>query len=217
MRPTESATVPAEPIDRPAFDVLKATVELKTYPDTSRPAPVARHELLSPGCVLRDRYVIHERLGTGGRGIVFRAQDRYRASLPEAQQYVALKVLHSGPADSDEVINELRRELHCAQLLSHRNIVNVFEMDRDADVVFFTMELLDGALLSDVLERLRPRAMQRAQAWQIIKQLGAGLDHAHERGRCAVRSRDVPFRDPACHAGLCKLRIIGRPRRRPPR
>jgi serine/threonine protein kinase len=182
MRATDPAAEPADPLDRSEFDAMDPTIELKTYPEVSLPAALAGHEPVSPGDVLRDRYLICERLGTGGRGIVFRARDRYRASLPEAQQYVALKVLHAGPAGSDETINELRRELHCAQMLSHRNIVNVFEMDRDADVVFFTMELLDGELLSDVLERLRPAAMQRAQAWQIIKQLGAGLDHAHERG-----------------------------------
>lgn len=67
-------------------------------------------------------------------------------------------------------------------MLSHRNIVNVFELDRDADVVFFTMEFLDGELLIDLIERLRPAVMRRLQAWQLIRQLGAGLEHAHERG-----------------------------------
>jgi serine/threonine protein kinase len=182
MRPIETAADAAETLDRPACDATDPTVELRTYSSTPRPTSADAHDPISPGSVLRERYVILERLGTGGRGTVFRARDRYRASLPDAQQYVALKVLHAGPAGSDDTINELRRELYCAQRLSHRNIINVFEMDRDADVVFFTMELLDGALLSDVLERLRPRAMQRAQAWELIKQLGAGLDHAHERG-----------------------------------
>ena len=41
---------------------------------------------------------------------------------------------------------------------------------------------LDGELLSDLIERMRPAAMQRSQAWQIIRQLGAGLEHAHGRG-----------------------------------
>jgi hypothetical protein len=137
---------------------------------------------LSVGRILRDRYVIQERLGSGGRGTVFKALDRYRSSLPVAQQHVALKALHSGRDWSEQTIQELRRELHCGQMLSHRNIVNVFELDRDADVVFFTMEFLDGELLIDLIERLRPAAMQRLQAWQIIRQLGAGLEHAHERG-----------------------------------
>jgi serine/threonine protein kinase len=58
----------------------------------------------------------------------------------------------------------------------------VYELDRDGDVVFFTMELLDGEPLSSVIERLRPAAMRKSQAWQLIQQLGAGLAHAHERG-----------------------------------
>ena len=101
---------------------------------------------------------------------------------PTPHQYVALKVLHAGGDCSEQTLANLRLEFHCAQVLSHRNIVNVYELDRDGDVVFFTMELLDGELLSNVIERLRPAAMRRAQAWQLIQQLGAGLAHAHERG-----------------------------------
>jgi serine/threonine protein kinase len=137
---------------------------------------------ISVGRILRDRYVIQERLGSGGRGTVFKALDRYRSSLPDDQQSVALKAVQSGREWSEQSIEELRRELYCGQLLSHRNIVNVFEFDQDADVVFFTMEFLEGELLIDLMERLRPAAMQRLQAWQIIRQLGAGLAHAHERG-----------------------------------
>jgi eukaryotic-like serine/threonine-protein kinase len=152
--------------------MMQHPIERCSDPDTAASISVGR--------ILRDRYVIQERLGGGGT--VFKALDRYRSSLPDAQQYVALKILHSGHDCSEETIKELQRGLHGIQLLSHRNIVNVFELDRDADVVFFTMEFLDGELLIDLLERLRPPAMQRLQAWQIIRQLGAGLEHAHERG-----------------------------------
>jgi serine/threonine protein kinase len=137
---------------------------------------------ISIGRVLRDRYVIQEQLGSGGRGTVFKALDRYRSSLPAAQQHVALKVLHCGHDCPEQTIKELRRELDCGQVLSHQNIVNVFELDRDVDVVFFTMEFLDGELLSELIARLRPAAIRPLQAWQIIRQLGAGLEHAHERG-----------------------------------
>jgi serine/threonine protein kinase len=139
-------------------------------------------DFISLGRVLRDRYVILECLGTGGKGIVFRALDRYRASLPEAQRHVALKVLHPGSVDSEQTVRDLALELHCGQMLSHRNIVKVFELDRDGEVVFFTMELLDGELLSSLIARMSPTGMQRFQAWQIIRQLGAGLQHAHDRG-----------------------------------
>src|ERR1700691_6053874 len=51
------------------------------------------------GRVLRDRYVLLDRLGSGGKGSVFKALDRYRANLPEAQQYVAIKILHAAAAN----------------------------------------------------------------------------------------------------------------------
>ncbi len=137
---------------------------------------------METGRVLKDRYVIQEPLGSGGRGTVYKVLDRYRSSLPDAEQYVALKVLHTGCDCSAQTIEDLRHELLCGQVLSHPNIVNVFELDRDGDVLFLTMELLEGELLSDVIGRLRPAAMQRPQAMRIIRQTGAGLDHAHERG-----------------------------------
>jgi len=134
------------------------------------------------GQVLRDRYVLQERLATGGKGEVFKALDLFRTTLPDAQQYVALKILHARGDCSQQTLAKLRLEFHCAQLLSHRNIVNVYELDRDGDVVFFTMELLDGEPLSNLIERLRGATMRKSQAWQLIQQLGAGLAHAHERG-----------------------------------
>jgi serine/threonine protein kinase len=137
---------------------------------------------IAVGHVLRDRYVLGARLGTGGKGAVFKALDRFRATLPDAQQYVALKILQAGGDCSEETRANSRLEFHCGQVLSHRNIVNVYELDRDGDVVFFTMELLDGEPLSSVIERLRPATMRKALAWQLIRQLGAGLTHAHERG-----------------------------------
>ncbi len=163
-------------------DANHETVDLHPDMDHPRSRDPDTRVPISIGRVLRERYVIQERLGTGGKGAVFKALDRYRSSLPEAQQYVALKVLHSGGGFSEQIIGNLWREPHCGQLLSHRNIVNIFELDRDEDVVFFTMELLDGELLSDLIEHMHPAAMQRPQAWQIIRQLGAGLEHAHERG-----------------------------------
>jgi eukaryotic-like serine/threonine-protein kinase len=136
---------------------------------------------LTLGQVLRDRYVLQEHLGTGGKGSVFKAFDRFRATLPETHQYVALKVLNTGDC-SEQTLANLRREFHCGQALSHPNIVNVYELDCDADVVFFTMELLEGEPLNKVIERFSPGAMRKSQAWQLIQQLGAGLAHAHERG-----------------------------------
>jgi serine/threonine protein kinase len=133
------------------------------------------------GRVLRDRYVLVDRLGSGGRGSVFKALDRYRADLPEGQQYVAIKILHATVANREELLANLRREFYRTQMLSHRNIVNVFELDRDGDVDFFTMEFLEGELLSRVMSRLQPLPMSRPHAWAIIREIGSGLEYAHAR------------------------------------
>jgi serine/threonine protein kinase len=140
--------------------------------------PPSRVEI---GRVLRDRYVIEKRLGSGGRGTVFKALDRFRSSLPASQQYVAIKILHAVPHGRDAMVESLQRELYCAQMLSHGNIVNVFELDRDGDIDFFTMELLEGELLSTVMARLTGRPMHRPHAWAIIRQIASGLEHAHGR------------------------------------
>ncbi len=137
---------------------------------------------IAVGRVLRGRYVLQTRLGTGGRGAVFKALDRFRTALSHTEQYVALKILHAGGECSEQTLANLSLEFQCGQALSHRNVVNVYELDRDGDVVFFTMELLEGEALGTILERLRSASMGRAQAWQLIQQLGAGLAHAHARG-----------------------------------
>jgi serine/threonine protein kinase len=84
-------------------------------------------------------------------------------------------------ANRGESLANLHREFYRTQVLSHRNIVNVFELDRDGDVDFFTMELLEGELLSQVTGRLQPLPMSRSHAWSIIREIGSGLECAHAR------------------------------------
>jgi serine/threonine protein kinase len=136
---------------------------------------------LEIGRVLRDRYVIEQRLGNGGEGTVFKALDRYRASLQAPQRYVAVKVLHERARTREESIEALRHELQSAQALSHANIIRVYDFDRDGDIDFFTMEYLEGELLSSLMQRFQPLPMSRPHAWSIIRQIAAGLEHAHSR------------------------------------
>jgi serine/threonine protein kinase len=164
----------------PAADVLMAdypVAPMEAQPTEARhtaapAAPVDR--------VLRDRYILEKQLGSGGMGTVFKAVDRYRCDLPPASRIVAIKFLHE-TAGEPEKVSKLRREFYCAQALSHPNIVKVYELDRDGDVEFFTMEFLDGALLSSVLEELAPASLSRPRAWTIIREVAAGLAHAHSR------------------------------------
>ena len=186
------------------------TIDLHTAADERASVSIDDQPLSSPGeigRVLRDRYVLVELLGSGGKGLVFKALDRYRAELPEAQQYVAIKILHATAANRGQLLANLRREFYRAQMLSHRNIVNVFELDRDGDLDFFTMELLEGELLSSVMGRLQPLPMSRPQAWAIIREIGSGLDFAHA---CNVVHADLkPHNIMITHSGEVRILDFG--------
>jgi serine/threonine protein kinase len=163
---------------RGANDDLTQDLGSTKAPAVEQPPALLQLEV---GRVLRDRYEISECLGVGGKGTVFKALDRYRSSLPPSERYVAIKLLHERPGNRDKTIDALRRELQAAQALSHPNIVKVYDVDRDEDVDFFTMELLEGELLSGVMQRFQPLPMRRQHAWSIIRQIAAGLEHAHAR------------------------------------
>jgi serine/threonine protein kinase len=134
------------------------------------------------GDLLRNRYRVVGVLGRGGMGTVFEAMDEYRIDLPTTNQRLAVKVLHSAVAHREELLAELQREFQHLQLLSHPNVVRVHEFDRDGDIAFFTMEFLNGALLSQVLNARKGIALARAHALAIMRDSGAALAHAHSRG-----------------------------------
>ena len=144
------------------------------------PAPAAAPRL-EPGDRLRDRYRIEGILGQGGMGTVFEAIDDFRLAVPPSGQRLAIKVLHTATKHA-ELFAELRREFQNLQLLSHPNIVRVYEFDRDGPLAFFTMELLNGALLSRLLLSIKPLHLEHAQSLAVIRDVGAAIAHAHSRG-----------------------------------
>ena len=167
----------------PSSPVEGITIELAEAAGGGHPVgvePVATY--VEIGTVLRDRYTIEQCLGRGGKGSVFKALDQYRCELPPSQQYVAVKVLHQKADSGTGTLDALRRELRCSQALSHPNVIKVFDLDRDGGLDFLTMEFLEGELLSALLARYRAAPMLRSHAWSIIRQVAAGVQHAHERG-----------------------------------
>lgn len=156
---------------------VAAVPQKKTAPD----APTAGREV-AIGDVLRGRYRIRGMLGRGAKSTVFEALDDFRLDLPTMGQRLAIKVLNAGVTQRQDLLAELQQEFQYLQLLSHPNIVRVHEFDRDGDVAFFTMELLNGALLSRVLSARNGIALPRAYALAVIRDVGAALAHAHSRG-----------------------------------
>ncbi|HEY5810305.1 MAG TPA: protein kinase [Povalibacter sp.] len=148
-------------------------------PKSRAPQPKAG---TAPGSILRDRYELLTILGRGRNGTVYKALDRHRGHLDVAARCVALRVLTLNYRDSPEALGELERQFHQAQSLAHPNIVSVFDLDRDGATYFLVMELLEGELLSQMLERLDHAPMARENALSIIGSMGAALAHAHRRG-----------------------------------
>jgi serine/threonine protein kinase len=140
----------------------------------------ARREI-AVGEVLRGRYVIKGVSGRGGSGTVFEAADLYRVDLPESGQRVALKVLHEQIAGKPQLFSELQREFQLLQSLSHPNVVRAFDLDRDGDIAFLTMEFLRGLSLTGVLAARNQVRFERAHALAIIRDVGGAVAHAHSR------------------------------------
>ena len=125
-------------------------------------------------------YEILEELGQGGMGVVYRAR---QASL---NRMIALKVLPSELESDETAVRRFRQEGETAARLKHDNIVSVYDAHVDEPPYYIAMEFLEGRSLESILaERGR---LEPEEAVQIIAQVCAGLDHAHERG---IVHRDI--------------------------
>jgi eukaryotic-like serine/threonine-protein kinase len=162
-----------------SVDLLPPALE----PPREAPAtlPVSAPARLSSGFVLRGRYVIEGQVGSGGMGTVYRALDRSRSEHSEIDARVAIKILHEKTRSRAEVVSKLRREFYSAQVLAHPSVVKVYELDLDRDFSFFTMELIEGECLLSVMQNFHPLLLPRDYVWAVIREVGAGLVHAHGR------------------------------------
>jgi serine/threonine protein kinase len=173
---TNKSTVRATP---PAARDTSATRDIAAARDETQSSDSI--DDLKPGAVLRRRYRIEGVLGHGRTGTVFQILDEFRLEGTGTQR-LALKVLHPAVAKRADLLADLRREFQSLQLLSHPNIIRVFDFDRDGPLVFFTMELLTGATLSRLLQARKLVPLERPQALAAIRDIGAALAYAHAHG-----------------------------------
>jgi eukaryotic-like serine/threonine-protein kinase len=135
---------------------------------------------MQQGRVLRGRYRIEGRLGSGAMGTVFRAVDLRRGAK------VAIKVvprLSPSSEDYQRFCNEARIAAH----LRHPNVVDVHEFNlTEKGIPFLVMELLEGEDLFDHLQRVR--TLPPAQALPLLRQVGSALHAAHGIG---IVHRDI--------------------------
>ena len=126
------------------------------------------------GELLLGPYVLLERLGEGGMGIVFKA----RHSL--MNRLVALKVIRKERLARPEAIARFHREIRAAAHLAHPNIVAALHADDINGTHFLVLEYVEGIDLAALVRQQGPLPVR--QACEYVRQAALGLQHAHERG-----------------------------------
>lgn len=125
-----------------------------------------------PGQVI-SRYRILSALGSGGMGVVYRAEDT------ELRRTVALKFLPERSAQDDRMLERFKQEARNASALNHPNICTIYEVGEADGEVFIAMEYVEGRSLA---EQIRPGGLPPETVIRYGRQVAAALDHAHERG-----------------------------------
>jgi serine/threonine-protein kinase len=120
------------------------------------------------------RYRILEKVGQGGMGVVYRAQDTL------LERVVALKVISTSIEDNPELRERFFREARAAGQLSHRNVITIHDLGEHDGQPYLAMEFLTGEDLQHRLARQEPMSLRRKL--EIASEICDGLCYAHRRG-----------------------------------
>jgi serine/threonine protein kinase len=123
---------------------------------------------------LGDDYELLELLGTGGFGRVYRVRDL------QLERLVALKVLHPSLIRDPAVVERFRREAQLAARLDHPNIVNIYDIGGRSGLIWYTMELIDGPNLAQLVDRDGPLPLDKVL--RLLREALSALAHAHGFG-----------------------------------
>ena len=132
------------------------------------------------GRLLDDRYEILELIGTGGMAVV------YKARCHRLNRLVAIKILKDEFSQDEEFRRRFHAEGEAVAMLSHPNIVQVYDVSSSENANFIVMELIDGISLKQYMEK--KGVLNWKETLHFAMQIAKGLEHAHSRG---IIHRDI--------------------------
>ena len=132
------------------------------------------------GTMLDDRYEILEVIGAGGMAVV------YKAMCHRLNRYVAVKILRDELANDEEFRKRFQTEAQAVAMLSHPNIVSVYDVSHSDGVEYIVMELIEGVTLMQYMKK--KGALGWKEALHFAVQISKALEHAHEKG---IVHRDI--------------------------
>ncbi|WP_152656436.1 Stk1 family PASTA domain-containing Ser/Thr kinase [Oceanobacillus sp. CFH 90083] len=127
---------------------------------------------MNTGHLLNDRYRIERKIGGGGMANVFLARDTI------LDRDVAVKALRTDYVHDQEFIARFDREAQSASSLSHPNIVNIFDVGEDDQILYMVMEYVEGMTLKEYIQQFGP--VEVPLALDIMKQIASAIALAHE-------------------------------------
>ena len=136
--------------------------------------------MLKTGMIIAERYEILGKIGTGGMADVYKAKDH------KLNRFVAVKVLKPEFREDTTFIRKFRSEAQAAAVLTHPNIVNVFDVGDDNGVYYIVMELIEGITLKEYISKKGKLSVKESTS--IAIQVSMGLEAAHSHG---IVHRDV--------------------------
>lgn len=150
--------------------------------NTPVPTDSAAETTLQVGSLLRDRFLLKEKVSEGSMGVVYKALDKRLAEAGDAETNVAIKVLSPQLSRNGAALRALQQEAAKGRCLTHPNIVRFIDLDREGETYFIVMEWLEGRSLSSILDENPSSGLDLASATDIVRHIAGALDFAHKRG-----------------------------------